>query len=138
MVLAQLVRASDCGSEGHGFEPHMPPKIKILIKIRLQAYFFMSKLYELIQNKDKTEYIGEYQKADGLMERTVLLSLFLLFVWEKSVMNEKFRKRRKNSELEKSIDIKQQSIFRSFYIVYPRNIYSFYTFKSSFIKHNNL
>ena len=23
--LAQLVRASDCGSEGHGFEPHIPP-----------------------------------------------------------------------------------------------------------------
>ncbi len=23
--LAQLVRASDCGSEGRGFEPHIPP-----------------------------------------------------------------------------------------------------------------
>ena len=23
--LAQLVRASDCGSEGRGFEPHLPP-----------------------------------------------------------------------------------------------------------------
>ena len=26
VVLAQLVRASDCGSEGRGFEPHTPPK----------------------------------------------------------------------------------------------------------------
>lgn len=26
-VLAQSVRASDCGSEGHGFEPHIPPLI---------------------------------------------------------------------------------------------------------------
>jgi hypothetical protein len=24
--VAQLVRASDCGSEGRGFEPHLPPK----------------------------------------------------------------------------------------------------------------
>ncbi len=27
--LAQLVRASDCGSEGRGFEPHIPPKEKL-------------------------------------------------------------------------------------------------------------
>ena len=27
MVIAQLVRASDCGSEGRGFEPHWPPPI---------------------------------------------------------------------------------------------------------------
>lgn len=26
VVLAQLVRASDCGSEGRGFEPHIPPE----------------------------------------------------------------------------------------------------------------
>ena len=25
VVVAQLVRASDCGSEGRGFEPHHPP-----------------------------------------------------------------------------------------------------------------
>lgn len=27
--LAQLVRASDCGSEGHGFEPHIPPQRRL-------------------------------------------------------------------------------------------------------------
>ncbi len=27
VVVAQLVRASDCGSEGRGFESHLPPKI---------------------------------------------------------------------------------------------------------------
>ncbi len=27
MVVAQLVRASDCDSEGRGFEPHHPPQI---------------------------------------------------------------------------------------------------------------
>ena len=41
VVLAQLVRASDCGSEGRGFEPHTPPKLKIPVKIRLRAYFFI-------------------------------------------------------------------------------------------------
>lgn len=28
VVLAQLVRAPDCGSGGRGFEPHIPPEIK--------------------------------------------------------------------------------------------------------------
>jgi hypothetical protein len=31
VVIAQLVRASDCGSEGRGFEPHCPPLLKINI-----------------------------------------------------------------------------------------------------------
>lgn len=26
--VAQLVRASDCGSEGRGFESHLPPQMK--------------------------------------------------------------------------------------------------------------
>ena len=57
VVLAQLVRASDCGSEGRGFEPHIPPQGENLIKIRLRAYFFMPTLYELIRSEyilDKT------------------------------------------------------------------------------------
>ena len=29
VVVAQLVRASDCGSEGRGFEAHLPPQLKI-------------------------------------------------------------------------------------------------------------
>ena len=45
--LAQLVRASDCGSEGRGFEPHIPPKRGKLIKIRFKAYFFMLIRYGL-------------------------------------------------------------------------------------------
>ena len=38
--LAQLVRASDCGSEGRGFEPHIPPKEK-LNKNRLRECIFI-------------------------------------------------------------------------------------------------
>ena len=40
VVLAQLVRASDCGSEGRGFEPHIPPKGKIN-KNRLTGFVFI-------------------------------------------------------------------------------------------------
>ena len=29
VVVAQLVRASVCGTEGRGFEPHLPPKNKV-------------------------------------------------------------------------------------------------------------
>jgi hypothetical protein len=37
VVVAQLVRASDCGSEGRGFEPHHPPGQKEVI---LNGLFF--------------------------------------------------------------------------------------------------
>ncbi len=30
VVVAQLVRAPDCGSGGRGFESHLPPKKKVL------------------------------------------------------------------------------------------------------------
>ena len=31
VVLAQLVRASACGAEGRGFEPHIPPKYMVSV-----------------------------------------------------------------------------------------------------------
>lgn len=42
VVLAQLVRASVCGTEGRGFEPHIPPVAgeKSLLKILFP--FFMT------------------------------------------------------------------------------------------------
>ena len=42
-VVAQLVRASVCGTEGRGFETRLPPILKRLIKFGL-FYFF--KLFE--------------------------------------------------------------------------------------------
>ncbi len=39
--VAQLVRASDCGSEGRGFESHLPPALESSL---LMALFFSSKL----------------------------------------------------------------------------------------------
>lgn len=39
VVLAQLVRASVCGTEGRGFEPHIPPQVfKAVLK---RAAFFV-------------------------------------------------------------------------------------------------
>jgi hypothetical protein len=33
VVVAQSVRASDCGSEGRGFESHHPPKQKNALEV---------------------------------------------------------------------------------------------------------
>lgn len=41
VVLAQLVRASDCGSEGRGFEPHTPPQKKA-VNFLLMAFLFIT------------------------------------------------------------------------------------------------
>ena len=41
VVVAQLVRASVCGTEGRGFEPHHPPKKSFL---NIQEAFFISYL----------------------------------------------------------------------------------------------
>ncbi len=35
VIVAQLVRASDCGSEGRGFETPHSPKGKIVVYMRL-------------------------------------------------------------------------------------------------------
>ncbi len=39
--VAQLVRASDCGSEGRGFKSHLPPR-KIKNCLFLQAVFLFT------------------------------------------------------------------------------------------------
>ena len=47
VVVAQLVRASDCDSEGRGFEPHHPPK-KVLLKSG--TFFCLPKTIRKIQS----------------------------------------------------------------------------------------
>jgi hypothetical protein len=42
VAIAQLVRASDCGSEGRGFEPHWLPKIKNLL---FQKVFYFHSIH---------------------------------------------------------------------------------------------
>ena len=39
-VVAQSVRASDCGSEGRGFEPHLPPRQSRFDLFRVGFFFF--------------------------------------------------------------------------------------------------
>jgi hypothetical protein len=42
--VVQLVRTSDCGSEGRGFESHLPPKQKRLTAKGGTALFFKERL----------------------------------------------------------------------------------------------
>ena len=56
--VAQLVRASDCGSEGRGFEPHLPP-LKSRCEVKPRIFLFMSLLCAstpLLINKKKIAF----------------------------------------------------------------------------------
>ena len=45
VVVAQLVRASVCGTEGRGFEPHLPPnKKKLCFGKAFFLKFYISKV----------------------------------------------------------------------------------------------
>ena len=46
VVVAQLVRASDCDSEGRGFETHLPPKNKSVVR----QIFFCLILFDTIND----------------------------------------------------------------------------------------
>ena len=47
-VVAQLVRASDCGSEGRGFETHHPPQKRVFqVQLENPFHFLGSKLQNL-------------------------------------------------------------------------------------------
>ena|GEM_PF-1482597 len=43
VVVAQLVRASVCGTEGRGFEPHHPPKFESSLKRLLFLFHLFPK-----------------------------------------------------------------------------------------------
>ena len=53
--VAQLVRVADCGSEGRGFESHLPPEQDKRSKEMSQSGIFLFPYLDLIplQNKDK-------------------------------------------------------------------------------------
>lgn len=52
MIVAQLVRASDCGSEGRGFETHHSPKKSILI---LDAFIYFMDVLEILRFGDAVQ-----------------------------------------------------------------------------------
>ena len=67
VVVAQLVRASVCGTEGRGFEPHLPP----ILKLSFDSFFcFMSYYVYILYSKvlDKY-YIGQTNDVGKRLER---------------------------------------------------------------------
>ncbi len=42
--IAQLVRASDCGSEGHGFKSHCPPHLPIVLLFIVLTFYVLKAL----------------------------------------------------------------------------------------------
>ncbi|MBP1676051.1 MAG: hypothetical protein H6Q20_610 [Bacteroidetes bacterium] len=47
VVIAQLVRASDCGSEGRGFEPRFPPGSKKESASRVLSFFIFTIFFHM-------------------------------------------------------------------------------------------
>lgn len=46
-VVAQLVRASDCGSEGRGFETRLPPQTKKPVFYWLFCFIILPRFYNI-------------------------------------------------------------------------------------------
>ena len=60
VVVAQLVRASDCGSEGRRFEPGLPPKAKKDFLYE-KSFFYCSKVQPKVQILDQVEFpVGSF------------------------------------------------------------------------------
>ena len=73
--VAQLVRASDCGSEGRGFEPHLPPKREVsrLSGCFATAYFFCWLVH-------LCKHVANLQKKRAALRATEKLEMGLLAV----------------------------------------------------------
>ncbi len=69
--IVQLVRMSDCGSEGRGFEPHLAPSDSSTKTCRLRQVFFMLRqlqrfTLQAIANYESDVYF--YRKIDYITE----------------------------------------------------------------------
>jgi hypothetical protein len=62
VVVAQLVRASDCGSEGRGFESHHPPE-SLIGNWQLTGFQFYFKPISAEGNPDGAEGLHEPEKS---------------------------------------------------------------------------
>ena len=74
VVLAQLVRASVCGTEGRGFEPHIPPQF--LKAVQMDCFFCLK--YWLL-----TIYI-----ILGIKSKSCGLRMFLSIQLSKAIQEE--------------------------------------------------
>jgi hypothetical protein len=60
--VVQLVRTSDCGSEGRGFESHLPPKKEAVNNSTASFSFYVYKLYYLLVLKGLVYF--RYARSD--------------------------------------------------------------------------
>ena len=68
VVVAQLVRALDCGSRGRGFKSRLPPKIGAALQ--RAAFLFMAYQVYILHNKETgAYYIGSTQNVEARLER---------------------------------------------------------------------
>ena len=83
VIVAQPVRASDCGSEGRGFESHHSP-FKKSCKAKLYRIFFRNILiyYNILAAKNR---IYKFLLVTIVINRPVK---HLLFVWDLPVQSE--------------------------------------------------
>lgn len=68
VVLAQLVRASVCGTEGRGFEPHIPPQF--LKAVQMGCFFcfgFSELLCERGGIKGSSGILGGNEGSSGIL-----------------------------------------------------------------------
>ena len=57
VILAQLVRATDCGSVGRGFETHISPLVKMNEKVGPLRFDFLIMMVRLVH---PTTFVKQY------------------------------------------------------------------------------
>ena len=69
MDVAQLVRASVCGTEGRGFKPHLPPEKALPERVKL--FYFNMKFFVYILYSERLEvfYKGHTNNIIARLER---------------------------------------------------------------------
>ena len=84
--VAQLVRASDCGPEGRGFETHLPPhKVsKQAVCRNADGLFFMTKPRQIeLLNDGKRIYKQTELLSDAFVKKITLIHKILLLYLSK-------------------------------------------------------
>ena len=72
-VVAQLVRASDCGSEGRGFETRLPPQTKSQYVYWLFCFIILSKFSRTILQEEEA---ARLDPMDAQLQKHDLLHVF--------------------------------------------------------------
>ena len=77
VVVAQLVRASVCGTEGRGFEPHLPPKKQKLHRdVELFLFVLLKIKSLLILIRSFLLVVFQSHIPDGVTHSVVIFSFF--------------------------------------------------------------